>query len=224
MGRIRSNKPIEQGHPYSGFDKNVFINCPFDKNYYIPMLRPLIFTIIYLRFNPRISTESFDSGEIRIQKISNLIKNSKFSIHDLSRIQARKRREIYRLNMAFELGIDIGCRLFGQGKEKKKKCLILEKERYRIRKALSDLSGADIKNHNNDPENIVRAVRDWFVENGLKRVTNANAIWQKFNNFMADFYQQRKKEGYRDKDIEMMPIPEFIEFIKGWIETNCSYR
>jgi hypothetical protein len=101
--------------------------------------------------------------------------------------------------MAFELGIDIGCRLFAQGKEKNKKCLILEKERYRIRKALSDLSGADIKSHNNEPENIVRAVRDWFVENGLKRVTNANAIWQKFNNFMADFYQQRKKEGSRIK-------------------------
>jgi hypothetical protein len=41
MGRIRSNKPLKtQGRAYSDFDKNVFINCPFDKNYYIPMLRP----------------------------------------------------------------------------------------------------------------------------------------------------------------------------------------
>jgi hypothetical protein len=68
------------------FEKNVFINCPFDNDYYIPLLRPLLFTIIYLGYNPRIATESFDSGEIRIQKIGKLIKDSKFSIHDLSRI------------------------------------------------------------------------------------------------------------------------------------------
>lgn len=204
----------------SYFEKNVFINCPFDKDYYIPLLRPLLFTIIYLGFNPRIATESFDSGEIRIQKISNLIKDSKFSIHDLSRIQSKEKYELFRLNMAFELGIDIGCRLFKEGKAKNKKCLILETERYRIKKALSDLSGSDIKNHNNDPESIVREVRNWFVENGLRKVSSATKIWERFNDFVSDFFQQRQKEGYKDKDLEMIPVPEFIDFIKDWIKRD----
>lgn len=204
----------------SPVEKNVFINCPFDKEYYASLLRPLLFTIIYLGYNPRIATESFDSGVVRIQKICNLIIDSKFSIHDLSRMQSKKKNEIFRLNLAFELGIDIGCRLFKAGRAKNKKCLVLETEKYRIRRALSDLAGSDIKHHNNDPELIVREVRNWFVENGLKKAASATGIWVRFNKFMVDFYYQRKKEGYKANDLEMMPIPEFISFIKEWIDNQ----
>jgi len=85
------------------FEHNVFINCPFDREYY-SLLRPLLFTITYLGFNPRIALESSDSGEMRIEKICALIKSSKYSIHDLSRLKAAKKGEFYRLNMPFELG------------------------------------------------------------------------------------------------------------------------
>ena len=44
------------------FSKNVFINCPFDEQY-IPLLRSILFTIVYLGFTPRIASERFDSGE-----------------------------------------------------------------------------------------------------------------------------------------------------------------
>ena len=36
------------------FDQNVFVNCPFDEEY-LPLLRPLLFTIVYLGFRPRIA-------------------------------------------------------------------------------------------------------------------------------------------------------------------------
>lgn len=42
------------------FETNVFINCPFDENY-LPLLRPLLFTVIYLRLKPRIALEAIDS-------------------------------------------------------------------------------------------------------------------------------------------------------------------
>lgn len=120
--------------------------------------------------------------------------------------------------MPFELGIDIGCRLFKGGKAAAKICLILEKERYRYQKALSDLSNSDIKNHNNEPEDIVRQVRNWFIENVLSKADSGTKIWEKFNEFMADFYEKRKKEGYKEKDLEMMPVPEFIYFIVNWLK------
>jgi len=198
------------------FSKNVFINCPFDDQY-IPLLKSILFTIIYLGFTPRIALERFDSGEARINKIIDLIKASKFSIHDLSRIKASKKSEYFRLNMSFELGVDIGCRIFKDGQAKDKKCLILEKERYRYQKALSDLSNSDIKNHNNEPEEVIRQIRDWFVVNELERADSGTIIWDSFNKFMADFYLKREEEGFREKDIQRMPIPEFIGFINEWI-------
>ena len=198
------------------FSKNVFINCPFDDQF-IPLLRSILFVIIYLGFTPRIALERFDSGETRINKIINLIEASKFSIHDLSRIKSSKKSEYFRLNMPFELGVDIGCKIFKDGKAKDKKCLILEKEKYGYQKALSDLSNSDIKSHNNEPEEVIRQIRDWFVVNELERADSGTIIWESFNEFMADFYLKRKEEGFREKDILKMPVPEFIRFINEWI-------
>lgn len=203
--------------PKNDFSKNVFINCPFDEQY-IPLLKSILFTIIYLGFTPRIALERFDSGEARINKIIDLIKASKFSIHDLSRIKASKKSDYFRLNMSFELGVDIGCKIFKGGHTKNKKCLILEKEKYRYQKALSDLSSSDIKNHNNEPEEVIRQIRDWFVVNELERADNGTIIWDSFNKFMADFYLKREEEGFQEKDMKRMPIPEFIVFVNEWIK------
>jgi hypothetical protein len=198
------------------FETNVFINCPFDKEYH-KLLRPLLFTVIYLGYTPRISSERSDSGESRLQKICELIRVSKYSIHDLSRLQATKKGEFYRLNMPFELGIDYGCRLYGANGLQEKKFLVLEVERYRYMKALSDFSGSDIKCHGNDPRQIVAEVRDWFVETvGLRRIAGPLGIWNRFLDFMLEFYDDRMAEGFAGEDLKMMPVPEFIDYIKEW--------
>ena len=200
------------------YEKNVFINCPFD-NEYLPLLRPLLFTILYHGFEPRIATENSDSGLPRIEKIKNLISESKFSIHDLSRIQASKRKEFYRLNMPFELGIDFGCRLYSGIEHSEKRFLILEKESYRYMKAFSDINGLDIKSHKNEPIEVVRAVRNWFVEtvkySGSKSPT---IIWYNFNDFFAKLYDDKISEGFTKDEIDFMPIPELIENMKIWLE------
>jgi len=144
-----------------GFNENVFVNCPFDEEY-LSLLRPLLFTIIYLGFKPRIALEELDSSQPRIQRIIGLITSSRYAIHDLSRLQAREAGEYYRLNMPFELGIDVGCRLFGKGQRTQKKFLVLEAERYRYQAAISDLSNSDIAVHGGDPESIVTEVRNWL--------------------------------------------------------------
>ena len=58
------------------YHKNVFINCPFD-NAFFPLLKPLLFTIIYIDLNPKIS-EATDSGQIRLINIYNLMTSSPF--------------------------------------------------------------------------------------------------------------------------------------------------
>jgi hypothetical protein len=206
------------------FASNVFINCPFDEKYY-SLLRPLLFTIIYLGFNPRIASERSDSAENRIDKICNLIQISKYSIHDLSRLKAGRAKEFYRLNMPFELGIDYGARLFGSDLMGNKKCLILEKERFDYMRALSDLSGVDIKSHKDEPVNMVRAVRDWFVETvGLRGIQSPTEIWFNFNVFASDFYDTRIKDGFTDEDLNMMPVPEYIDFIRVWVSEMKAER
>jgi len=124
--------------------------------------------------------------------------------------------------MPFELGIEYGCRQFSSNYLKEKRCLILEKESYNYIKALSDLSGVDIKSHKNDPSTLVREVRNWFVETvGLRGLKSPTIIWYGFNDFMSDFYVTRQSEGFSDDDLDMMSVPEFLSFIKEWLSENA---
>lgn len=209
--------PLTADEPVAGYESNVFINCPFDKEYYA-LLRPLLFTIIYLGYNPRIASERSDSAENRVDKVCELIRDSKYSIHDLSRLKASRAKEYYRLNMPFELGVEYGARLFGASFMNRKKCLILERRLYDFKRALSDLSGVDIKSHKNKPDEVVRAVRDWFVETvGLRGVKTATVIWYLFNDFTSAFYEAMVAEGSPEKDIDEMPLPEYLDYIRDWV-------
>jgi hypothetical protein len=199
----------------NGYNRNVFVNCPLDEDY-LPLLHPLVFTIITIGFTPRVAVEKLDSGQPRIMKICRLIGQCRFGIHDLSRIRASKRGEIFRLNMPFELGLDIGARVYNPRKHRSKRSLILEKEKYRFQAAISDLSNSDIKHHDGDPATIVRAVRNWFAENGVKGIPSASSIWYSFNDFMTDFYEKRTSEGFTDDDIYEMPLRELLDFMKSW--------
>ena len=207
--------------PKSSFKDNVFINCPFDKEYML-LLRPMLFTVIFLGFEPRIASERKTSNEERISKIKELIRNSKYSIHDISRMQAMEEREFARMNMPFELGLDFGCKEFGSGKLSEKKCLVLDKELYRYRIALSDLSGADISSHANKPRKLVRVIRNWFIENeSLATISSPTVIWDKYNIFMADFTPKRSEEGFSDDDLQMMPMKELIGFMRTWLRDGA---
>lgn len=201
------------------FDENVFINCPYDETFY-PLLRPLVFTVIYAGLNPRLALERMDSGEPRIRKIEKLIRESRYAIHDLSRIQARRQGEYFRLNMPFELGLDVGCRLFGDDGHSQKCCLILEKERYRYQAAISDISNSDIKSHGDDPEELVAAVRDWLNCEAGSRLPGPSRVWDAFNEFMADDYDNLIAAGYNDKDIRRLPVVELMGRMKAWVSAN----
>ncbi|MEP7217973.1 MAG: hypothetical protein ABI876_03605, partial [Bacteroidota bacterium] len=67
------------------YDKNVFINCPFDSKY-DPIFNAVLFTVHKCGFILRCAKEFGDSNRIRIKNIVDLIRQSRYSIHDLSRV------------------------------------------------------------------------------------------------------------------------------------------
>jgi hypothetical protein len=201
-----------------GFESNVFVNCPFDDDYR-QLLLSVIFTVKYLGFNPRLSLERADSAESRIEKIVGLINQSKYGIHDLSRIISERGNEHYRMNMPFELGIDYGCQKLKEGIWSQKQILILEKERYRYQKALSDLSGSDIKNHDDEPQKIIRAVRDWFVTIKPMRADSGKKIWNLYNDFQAYLYDELvESDGH--ESVDDVQITEIMLHMSAWFSAQ----
>ncbi len=142
--------------------KAVFINCPFDDGFR-PIFRAMIFAIISSGYYPRCALDATDGAEVRVSKIAQMIGECDWGIHDLSRVEIGA-AGVPRFNMPMELGLHLGTRLFGAGRHRRKRALILEAQPYRYDAALSDISGQDIEVHSNDPGEAIRCVRNWLSE------------------------------------------------------------
>jgi hypothetical protein len=140
----------------------VFINCPFDDGFK-PILRAIVFAIISSGYHPRCALDATDSAEIRVSKIAAMIGECDWGIHDLSRVETGA-GGVPRFNMPMELGLHLGARLLGEGRHRRKRALILDAVPHRYDAALSDISGQDIEAHANDPDEVIRCVRNWLSE------------------------------------------------------------
>jgi hypothetical protein len=200
------------------FEHNVFINCPFDQKFK-KFLEPLLFTVIYCDFNPLIS-QTIDSGSVRLNNILSQIKDSMYSIHDLSRMEASKAGEISRFNMPFELGIEIGIRNSDNKKYAQKKCLILDSQKYRYQAALSDISGNDIEIYNSKIQKLIRIVRNWLSSQKKGSNPGPKLIWENYNEFKVHYQETLISDGFSQEDIKNLPKSEFIILACEWISTR----
>ncbi|WP_373495117.1 hypothetical protein [Aquiflexum sp.] len=139
-------------------------------------------------------------------------------------MQASKKNELARFNMPFELGMDIGCKRFGNQIYKDKSFLIFDKEHYRYQKALSDISGNDIQIHKDIPEKALRHVRNWIFKQNNKKIDSANRIWNSFNQFNGDFYLILQSDELSQEDVDEMPWEEHRNYILQWMEGRKKFN
>jgi hypothetical protein len=172
----------------AGYATNVFINCPFDVEFE-PLLHAIAFAVIQCGYTVRCALEADDTGATRIDRIYRLIDDCRFGIHDISRIEHDTVNNLPRFNMPFELGLFLGARRFGAKLQRDKQCLVLEAERYRYQKYLSDIAGQDIRQRDNAPAKAVGAVRDWLAASrskSAKPLPGATAIMRHYEEFQTN--------------------------------------
>jgi hypothetical protein len=139
----------------------VFINCPFD-DLYKPLFEAVVFAVHDCGYVARCSLEVTDASQVRIDKITAIIASCQFGIHDISRTELDVHTQLPRFNMPLELGLFLGAKRFGSTKHRAKTCLILDVERYRYQKFISDIAGQDIAIHGGDAAEAIKAVRNWL--------------------------------------------------------------
>jgi hypothetical protein len=139
---------------------NVFVNVPFDDDYAL-LFDALIFAITACGYRVTCALEDNDSGDIRLDKLVQLIRASPRSIHDLSRIELG-RNDLPRFNMPFELGMALGAKRFGNRSHQGNKIKIMVAEPYKLPAYLSDLGGNDPDAHHANPGTLIRIVRNFL--------------------------------------------------------------
>ena len=172
----------------SNFDKNVFINCPFDSGY-TPIFQAIIFTVLDSGYNPRCALEDSNAGETRIDKIRRIISECRYGVHDISCTELSDATDLPRFNMPLELGMFLGCQYYGSPKQKTKSCLVLDREQYRFSKFISDIGGQDIFSHDGCVKGAIREVRNWLrtvTKDNETILPGAERIQERFEYFQAE--------------------------------------
>lgn len=193
---------------------NVFINCPFDSAYW-PLFEVMVFTIVACGFKPRCAREEADSGEVRIEKIARLVRESRFGIHDISRVELDGATQLPRFNMPFELGLDLGCKRFGDAGNATKQILILDSEPYRFQVFLSDIAGQDIRSHGGRPERLFREIREW-LRVVSRRATIPGDRWIRAQQVAFSASLPQLCEDMR-LDHRSLGYADYLELVETWL-------
>lgn len=120
--------------------------------------------------------------------------------------------------MPLELGLFLGCKRFGVPRQRKKACLILDTERYRYRKFISDIAGQDIHQHDGNPEQAIIEVRNWLcAASKLKKLPGGAAIVRRYSQFRSDLptlcSDLRREE-------ESLIFSDWAEMISLWLQAS----
>lgn len=171
---------------------DVFINCPFSRDY-DTHFKAILFVVIRSGFNPRCAREDDDGADIRYEKICRIISECKFGVHDISYT------ELYdgplgdpdfplpRFNMPFELGLFLGAKKFGGDVQANKKIVVFDRDEHRFRKFISDISGSDIKAHNNTTSGLIAVLSGWLRQMSQRRtVPGPTVVLADYNSFNGD--------------------------------------
>ena len=201
------------------YSSNVFFNCPFDEEY-IDLRNAMIFTIYDCGFIPRCSLEEDNGGHVRFEKIQNLISESKFGIHDISRTELDDATNLPRFNMPLELGVFIGAKKYGGSQQKSKNILILDKEKYRYQAFISDIAGHDIRSHGNSPEQLITHVRNWLNDaSGRKTIPGGRKILKRYRSFQSDLPEILNAVGL---ELDELTYNDYSNFVSEWLQENAS--
>jgi hypothetical protein len=201
------------------FERSVFVNCPFDEEF-SPILQAVAFCVTDLGFYPRLAPENADNAANRLDRIVDLIRCSKYGIHDLSRCKSVVADEYARMNMPFELGMDFGCKSFGEGQLSQKAILILEHSRYDYQKGLSDISGWDIHAHGGDHIEAVRHVRTWLVRQAGAEPSGPARILGNYAAFQEWYWEKELELGASEEDIKAYPTVQMVEAMREWVDAG----
>ncbi|HEY0151823.1 MAG TPA: hypothetical protein VGB92_07495 [Longimicrobium sp.] len=169
------------------YERNVFINCPFDSAYR-PLFEAIAFATADCGYHPRCSLEVDDSSQVRIEKITAIIRESRLAVHDISRTQLDRRTRLPRFNMPLELGIYLGAKSFGSTEDQEKVAIILDTDRYRYQKFISDIAGQDIRAHGGRTDEAIREVRDFLSSHREPGVIlpGGDKLVERYRRFRAD--------------------------------------
>jgi len=198
------------------YDISVFVNCPFDSKYK-PIFECIVFAVIHCGFRARCALEIDDASQVRIDKIFSIIEECRLGIHDLSRTQLDRVFRLPRFNMPLELGMFLGVKRSGDLRQRRKLCLILDRETYRYQKFISDISGQDIRSHVSRQMDAISVVRNWLRSCSGRAMPGGAEVYRQYRQFRYDLPELCEKLQLKIKEAT---FNDFTNIVAEWLKAK----
>lgn len=198
------------------YDRNVFVNCPFDSRYK-PLFHSCIFTIVACGYNPRcaLELELSPSDQSRIDKLFRIITECRLGVHDLSRIGLDSKCRMPRFNMPLELGMFLGAWKCGDKTQKKKTWIGLVRKKHTHQVFISDLAGVDFHAHEGKVNNLIGIVRNWLRNiSPDSRLPGPAWIQRRYTEFRKDLPELCHELNLTPSELTFV---DYVELIRQWI-------
>lgn len=171
----------------------VFLNIPYDPPF-SPLFLAYVAGISAFGLVPRATLEIPGSTR-RLDRIISLIKNCRYSIHDLSRVELDPTPPATpRFNMPFELGLAVA--LDASFPRKRHTWFVFETAQWRMQKSLSDLNGTDVYVHGGTVDGVFRELAKAFVRvTKQPAVPDMRTIYERTADVMPKFLADAGSEG-----------------------------
>jgi hypothetical protein len=200
----------------AGYNDSVFVNCPFDSEY-APLLKAIVFAIYRCGFLPKSALAEDNALDNRLDKISRLIEQCRYGIHDISRTELND-NGLPRFNMPFELGLFFGAKRFGNKFQKNKNALIFERIKFQYQKYISDINGIDTKAHQNLVETAIKEIRDWLKSASRRTTIPGDTILiNEYNDFLSKLPGISNKLGF---NIDEIPFNDYCTIVEEAIASS----
>ncbi len=161
MTKLERRIHFGKGELEANRNSSVFINCPYDAEY-LPIFDSIVFASACCGFLPRSAIESGSTSVPRMDRITQAINDSKYSIHDLSRCRGEGDKNIARFNMPLELGVCMAYKFGMNGSDCHDWLLLVPRGSEYVR-YVSDMAGYDPKQYDLTPESAIPAVMSWLA-------------------------------------------------------------
>ena len=125
--------------------------------------------------------------------------------------------------MPLKLGLFLGAKRFGTGPQRRKSCLVLDREKYRYQEFISDISGQDVAVHGDDPDGAIKAVRDWLTisKAGIRRPPGAAAISGRYARFISELPRICAEA---ELDVGELTFVEYADMVSTWLRRELASR
>ncbi len=200
------------------YERSVFLNYPFDPGYR-SLLHAMVFTVHHCGFLARSAQEVEDSGEVRIGRIKRTIRECRYGIHDISRVELDRATQFPRFNMPLELGLFLGAQEYGDPDQNRKRSLVLDTEPFRYQRFCSDIAGQDVRAHRNEPALVISAVRAMLATSlhGVERIPGEAVIRKRYRLFRRELPILCQRLYIRPAELQFVELRSLVE---EWIANH----